>query len=30
MKIDPSHIIINNDGYIYLTSLNGCIELDNA
>ena len=28
MKIDPSHILLNDDGYIYLTSLNGCIDME--
>ena len=29
MKINPSHILINDDGYIFITSLNGCLNLEN-
>lgn len=28
MKINPSNILINDDGYICLTNLNGCIHFD--
>ena len=29
IKIEPENIIIGYDGYVKLTSLNGCINLDN-